>query len=110
MRTAVRPCASSRSKKSAATHSIRQQGGAIRMHKSVLICGILLLFTSAALAQDVASIGQKTFSCAEPTGILYAEVYQPIGYHGAYTGHDEPSVLFYSNTAGSGNTMVYFLQ
>jgi len=66
------------------------------MRKLVLMCGILLLFTSAAIAQDIASIGQKTFSCAEPTGILCAEVYQPIGYHGAYTGHDEPSVLFYS--------------
>ena len=80
------------------------------MRKLVLICGILLLFTSAAIAQDIASIGQKTFSCAEPTGILCAEVYQPIGYDGAYTGHDEPSVLFYSSTAGSGNRMVYLLR
>ena len=80
------------------------------MRKLVLICGILLLFTSAAIAQDIASIGQKTFSCAEPTGILCAEVYQPIGYDGAYTGHDEPSLLFYSSTAGSGNRMVYLLR
>jgi len=80
------------------------------MHKLVLICGTLLLFTSAAIAQDIASIGQKTFSCAEPTGILCAEVYQPIGYEGAYTGHDEPSLLFYSGTAGSGNRMAYLLR
>src|SRR6516225_6530980 len=97
-------------KKDAATHSIWQQKGAIHMHKSVLICGILLLFTSAALAQDVSSIGQKTFSCAEPTGILCAEVYEPIGYHGAYTGNDEPSLLFYSSTAGSGNSSIYRLR
>ena len=28
--------------------------------------------------------------------------FDPIGYEGAYTGHDEPSLLFYSNTPGSG--------
>jgi hypothetical protein len=28
-------------------------------------------------------------------------------YVGAYTGHDEPSALFYSNTAGSGNNATY---
>ncbi|MBV9171468.1 MAG: hypothetical protein JOZ81_15435, partial [Chloroflexi bacterium] len=32
---------------------------------------------------------------------------QVLGY---YTGHDEPAVLFYSNTPGSGNDMVYRLQ
>lgn len=37
------------------------------------------------------------------------EVYDPIGYSGAYTGHDEPSVLFYSNTPGSGNSNIYRL-
>ncbi|HEX8764066.1 MAG TPA: hypothetical protein VF740_02845, partial [Candidatus Acidoferrum sp.] len=53
--------------------------GAISMHKSVSIFGILLLFTAPALAQDLASIHQKAFSCAEATGILCAEVYQPVG-------------------------------
>jgi hypothetical protein len=33
-----------------------------------------------------------------------------IGYNGAYTGHDEPSLLFYSNTAGAGNSNLYHLQ
>jgi hypothetical protein len=36
-----------------------------------------------------------------------AETDQAIGYEGRYTGHDEPSVLFYSNTAGSGNSNLY---
>jgi hypothetical protein len=35
------------------------------------------------------------------------EVYDSIGPNGAYTGHDEPSLLFYSNTPDSGNSMVY---
>src|SRR5437763_687315 len=38
-----------------------------------------------------------------------AEVVDPIGYDQRYTGHDEPSVLFYSNTSGSGNTNIYRL-
>jgi len=37
------------------------------------------------------------------------EVAHSIGYGGAYTGHDEPSVLFYSNTPGAGNSMTYQL-
>ena len=80
------------------------------MRKAISTCGILVLLASAALAQSGASFRQKTFSCDDPSGILCAEVYQSIGYHGAYTGHDEPSVLFYSAVAGSGNTMVYLLQ
>ena len=34
---------------------------------------------------------------------LCAEVYHSVGYAGAYTGHDEPAALFYSDAAGSGN-------
>ena len=38
---------------------------------------------------------------------LCAEVFHSVGYAGGYTGHDEPSLLFYSNAAGSGNSMTY---
>jgi hypothetical protein len=48
-------------------------------------------------------------SC-EDNGPLCAEPFDPINYEGNYIGHDEPSVLFYSNTAGSGNNQVYKLQ
>src|SRR3954447_23039821 len=47
--------------------------------------------------------------CSEPTA-LCTEPVDSIGYGGAYTGHDEPSLLFYSNTPGSGNSNVYMLQ
>jgi hypothetical protein len=66
------------------------------MCKAISTCGIVLLFASAALAQSGASFG---FSCDDATGFLCTEVYESIGYHGAYTGHDEPSVLFYSAVA-----------
>src|SRR5512146_1982650 len=40
-------------------------------------------------------------------GPFCTEVYDSIGPGGAYTGHDEPSVLFYSNSPGSGNSNLY---
>jgi hypothetical protein len=38
---------------------------------------------------------------------LCTEVQDPLSVFGHYVGHDEPSVLFYSNTPGSGNHMQY---
>jgi hypothetical protein len=37
------------------------------------------------------------------------ETVEPWNYAGQYTGHDEPSLLFYSNTAGAGNSDLYHL-
>ena len=34
---------------------------------------------------------------------------EALNYEGQYTGHDEPSTLFYSNIPGSGNNNLYFL-
>jgi hypothetical protein len=50
-----------------------------------------------------------TLNCSEPYA-LCAETVDSIGYAGEYTGHDEPSVLFYSNTPGSGNSTLYNVQ
>jgi hypothetical protein len=38
---------------------------------------------------------------------LCAETAEAIGYEGRYTGHDEPSVLYYSDKPGSGNNNRY---
>ncbi len=80
------------------------------MQKAISMCGLLLLFTPVAFAQSGSSILQKAHSCDDKTGVLCTEVFDSIGYGGTYTGHDEPSLLFYSNVAGSGNTGVYLLQ
>ncbi|MFL6601767.1 MAG: hypothetical protein ACJ8R9_10575 [Steroidobacteraceae bacterium] len=48
--------------------------------------------------------------CKDQGGYLCAEVFDSIGYKGGYTGHDEPSLLFYSNVPGSGNSGRYFLR
>ena len=39
-----------------------------------------------------------------------SNAYPPSGWGGAYVGHDEPSLLFYSNHAGSGNNDTYLVQ
>jgi hypothetical protein len=47
------------------------------------------------------------FQCNEPTGILCAEARNNPGGTKYYVGHDEPSLLFYSNERGSGYNNVY---
>ena len=69
---------------------------------------VLLALGSMASAQNVPGLAQA-LSC-DDNGALCAEVYDPIGYGGRYTGHDEPSLLFYSGVPGSGNNMVYLMQ
>jgi hypothetical protein len=41
---------------------------------------------------------------------LCTEANDAVGYEGAYTGHDEPSLLFYSDVPGSGNSSLYRVQ
>ena len=82
----------------------------IPMRKPFFTCAVLFLFATAGFSQNNSSFRQQTISCDDPTGIFCTEVYHSIGYNGAYTGHDEPSTLFYSSVSGSGNTMVYLMQ
>jgi hypothetical protein len=53
---------------------------------------------------------QRALDCKDQGGYLCAEVFDSIGYNGGYTGHDEPSLLFYSNVPGSGNSGRYLLR
>ena len=46
--------------------------------------------------------------CAEGSPVC-AETAEALSYGGEYTGHDEPSLLFYSGTPGSGNNQQYRL-
>ena len=43
----------------------------------------------------------------DDNAVSCAEADINIGYGGTYVGHDEPSLLFYSNTPGSGNSNMY---
>ncbi len=63
----------------------------------------LQLLTPHASASPVG----KPFCTTSPQ--LCTETHEPWNQDGVYTGHDEPSLLFYSNTAGSGNSNLYRL-
>ena len=72
--------------------------------RALFSAGLLLL--SGSLAQ--AAPPQRFFSCDDPTGILCAEQREnPGAKEGYYVGHDEPSLLFYSNTRGAGFNNIY---
>ena len=71
---------------------------------------VFLLLASSATAQNNSPFPRRALDCSDRTGILCAEVYEPIGYGGSYTGHDEPSLLFYSDVRGSGFTSTYRLR
>jgi hypothetical protein len=57
-------------------------------------------------AQAAAGTSQK-INCANGNRFLCTEVRESDDYFGHYVGHDEPSVLFYSNQKGAGNQMMY---
>ena len=68
-----------------------------------LVAAIVFVFVPGASAV-------QRINCAEPEmNVLCAEPVDSVGYGDEYTGHDEPSLLFYSNTAGSGNSSKYEL-
>jgi hypothetical protein len=72
-----------------------------------LSTGLFLLLGNTAFAQS-SPVHKDLFQCDEPSGILCAEQRDnPGGYE--YVGHDEPSLLFYSDAEGSGNSNVYHL-
>jgi hypothetical protein len=74
----------------------RLLGGSLAAAAALLLLG---LFSGSARA--------ASFNCSEPEAALCAETADSIGYGGEYTGHDEPSLLFYSNQPGSGNSSNY---
>ena len=67
------------------------------------VIAVLLIGTFAGAARATEG---GNFDCSEAWS-LCAEPESSIGYNGAYTGHDEPSLLFYSSQAGSGNSSMY---
>lgn len=52
---------------------------------------------------------QNLFKCDETNTGFCPEVSHKTSYEGRYSGHDEPSIIFYSNKPGSGNNAVYHL-
>lgn len=71
--------------------------------RALFSAGLLLL--SSSLAQ--AAPPKQLFQCDEPNGVLCAEQRENPGGSEYYVGHDEPSLLFYSNEPGAGFNNVY---
>jgi hypothetical protein len=78
-----------------------------RLIQAFLLLGILAVAASVPLASARQPAPGHQF--CEDNSPLCTETIDPVNYEGNYTGHDEPSVLFYSNSAGSGNDQVYRL-
>ncbi len=74
------------------------------------LCAAGLAVFAALLIGTFAGAARASgnFECDEAWS-LCAEPADSIGYAGEYTGHDEPSLLFYSNRPGSGNSNIYRL-
>jgi hypothetical protein len=71
----------------------------------VVAVGCVLGWIGAAASSATASLRP---SC-DDLSYTCADLHTHTTYDGAYTGHDEPSVLFYSNRSGSGNDNTYKL-
>ncbi len=85
----------------------------------LLLAAVALLGGEAALAQVVRSkssrpdiqpspLGSKLLDCALNTG-LCTELGKRYISGWRYSGHDEPSLIFYSSAPGAGNTGVYLI-
>lgn len=86
------------------------------MRRTLAICTAATFLISMGLASAESAVnaneprseqqGLEKLMCSEGSPIC-AETADALGYQGEYTGHDEPSLLFYSDTPGSGNNAAY---
>jgi hypothetical protein len=79
-------------------------------------CGVLLMFVFSGLAvaqtngaRPAPAQVPSLINCADVNSGLCTDLWDGKNYEGGYSGHDEPSALFYSHRRGSGNSNVYLL-
>jgi hypothetical protein len=90
--------------------------GTIAATAAALLAGMIPVAVSATAAPAQGSTSPLAWGlcsgynshAADCTDVSNA--YPPSGWGGAYVGHDEPSLEFYSNRAGSGNNNTYLLR
>ena len=83
------------------------------MRKVLTLSGGVLLFVclaSTSWAQRRQPVFPGGSFCDDVNSGLCTDLAKGTNYEGQYSGHDEPSLLFYSNKPGSGNTSVYLLR
>ena len=89
---------------------VRVIGVVLLVLVTILALALAHMFTPAGAPKvhaAAAAAAQKPMCDVKPQ--LCTETSNPWNFQGQYTGHDEPSVLFYSNQAGSGNNAIYQL-
>jgi hypothetical protein len=77
-----------------------------RLVPPLLILVGVLVFAPLGASRTFESYSART--CSQGLAIC-TEVNDSIATYGGYIGHDEPSLLFYSDTPGSGNSNLYTL-
>jgi hypothetical protein len=94
---------------------IENQGAYVILRKLVVSVAAVAAAAGGMLAGSASSAtaagggwgyGHAHIDCAN-NRYLCAEVGQPEKHWNHYVGHDEPTLMFYSNAAGSGNRMSY---
>jgi hypothetical protein len=83
------------------------------MRKALIACAAVaafLFFSGLSSAQTRRPVFPSGSFCDDVNSGLCTELNHNRTYEGKYSGHDEPSLLFYSHTPGSGNTGLYLLQ
>ena len=84
----------------------------MKIARSIQIAAVILLVAVLAMpsvflrASAAESYPTSRPGCVD-NSVTCTEVLNPLGY---YTGHDEPSLLFYSSVPGSGNSNTYLLR
>jgi hypothetical protein len=73
----------------------------------VVACALGVPAITATAASAGYRHGRPYINCADNTRGLCTEVNDSSQVFGHYVGHDEPTVLYWSHTPGSGNQMVY---
>ena len=73
------------------------------------ISKVLLLLGVCAFAVGAWAQASDYDSFCERHRAFCTETFDGTDYQGNYVGHDEPSLLFYSATKGSGNSNIYFI-
>jgi hypothetical protein len=71
--------------------------------------GFVVVAAVLAIGLFAGAAGAVPPSCSANSPVC-TEANDAAGYDGAYTGHDEPSLLFYSNVPGSGNSSLYHVR
>jgi hypothetical protein len=83
--------------------------GSILVGVALGVAPLMSVAAQPSATSGISAANGSTRTNCDDNAALCTERADVLNYEGRYTGHDEPSLLFYSNQAGSGNSNVYKL-